>query len=375
MALLKHTYKHKDGTVKPTDAWYYRFQYNGKTFFGSTKTANKSLAAKVERAKYEEVISKAELGDRPTITTQSALDTFLKSQEKAGEYRNIKTYVQKMLGKKMGKNEQVITIYGFDGDRDFHTLNNSDIQKLILARRNEGNADATILLEMVQLSKAVKLIGRLGYMSPSLDLKDIKKENDLKLSKKKLRYLTDDEESRLMTALNPDATLNEEVRTDRMDGRDLVIILLGTGARYSEIANLKWEDVSLKNQTISLYRSKVQNESILPMTDKVIEVFTRRLELKREDQVYVFENSNQDGPRNYAPKFFVEACKRANIKGITLHSLRKTFASRLVQGGLSLYDTSQLLGHASVNTTSAHYAFLAPSKTAHAALSILNRKV
>jgi integrase len=376
MALLKHTYKTKDGTTKQTDAWYYRFQMDGKTFFGSTKTANKSLAAKVERAKYEEVLSKAKLGDKPTINVQSALDTFLKSQEKAGEYRNIKTYVQKILGSKKGKNDEVVTIYGLDGDRDFHSINNADVQKLVLARRNENNADATILLELVQLSKAVKLIGRLGYaVSTEIDFKAIKKENQLRPSKAKLRYLTDGEEALLMEALDPTSVLNDETRIDRLEGRDLVVVLLGTGARYSEIANLKWSDVHLGNKGISLYRNKVENESILPMTDNVFDTLTARFKTKRADQVYVFENSDKDGPRKYAPKFFVEACKRAKIAGITLHSLRKTFASRLVQGGLSLYDTSQLLGHKSVNTTSTHYAFLAPSKTSQAAMAILNRRV
>lgn len=148
---------------------------------------------------------------------------------------------------------------------------------------------------------------------------------------------------------------------------------LDRGARYSEIANLKFDAIDLATKTINLWRDKVDNESRLYMTDRVYEVLSRRHGGKRASQIYVFENSDKDGPRKYAPKAFMNACERAGIEGITLHSMRRTHASRLVQAGMPIYDVSKLLGHASVTTTANHYAHLAPNQSSRAATDILNR--
>lgn len=57
---------------------------------------------------------------------------------------------------------------------------------------------------------------------------------------------------------------------------------------------------------------------------------------------------------------FRTACQRAKIKGVTLHTLRHTCASRLVQAGVSLYVVRDWLGHSTITTTE-RYAHLAPS--------------
>ena len=87
----------------------------------------------------------------------------------------------------------------------------------------------------------------------------------------------------------------------------------------------------------------------------------------------MFENSDKDGPRKYAPKAFNNACKRAGVNGVSLKTCRKTNASRLVQAGVPLLDVSKLLGHASVTTTATYYAHLAPSHASKGAVAVLNR--
>jgi integrase len=382
MALVKHTYRLANGEQKTSNDWYYRFIHEGKVYFGSTKTSNKKLAEKIERKKYEKILARAELGEKETITVKDGLLSFLKTQEKNGEHRNIKTYVHKMLGtktskqfdKKCGKHVDVtIEVHGFDTEKEFHELSDADVQRLILARRTEGNADATILLELIQLSKAISIVGKLGYAAPTIKFKELKKDNQLKPSKKKLRYLSPDEESRLMVELDPATAKNWELKEERTEIRDFVVVLLDTGARYSEIATLMWADVNLEARTINLYRSKVDNESVLYMTDRAYEVLKRRHESKRKDQIYVFEDSTKTTHRKYAPKAFNNACKRAKIANCTLKTCRKTNASRLVQAGVPLLDVSKLLGHASVTTTATYYAHLAPSHASKGAIAVLNR--
>ena len=56
---------------------------------------------------------------------------------------------------------------------------------------------------------------------------------------------------------------------------------------------------------------------------------------------------------------FATACENAGIEDFRFHDLRHTFASRLVQGGLPLYEVMHLTGHKSL-TMVQRYAHLAP---------------
>lgn len=375
MSLEKHTYRLANGTLKESKSWYFRFTLNNKIHYGSTKTSNKKMAEAIERKKYDDAVKRSQLGEKKTITTKDALEKFLKTQERNGEYRNIKTYVKKMLGTKDSSkhDDVVIDIYGFNHDNEFHELADSDVQELILTRRTERNADATIILEMVQLGKAIKIIGKLGFAVPTINFRELKKDNQLKPAKPKLRYLTPEEETRLMSELDPAKGKNWQIQEERAEMRDFVIVLLDTGARYSEIATLEWTQVDLENRTINLFRSKVDNESILQMTDRMYEVLKRRHEEKRADQVYVFEDSEHETHRKYAPKAFNNACKRAGIKNCTLKTCRKTFASRYVQVEGDLLGASKLLGHASPQTTAKYYAHLAPNQASVKAVAVMNK--
>ncbi len=58
----------------------------------------------------------------------------------------------------------------------------------------------------------------------------------------------------------------------RQDNWDLVLLLLDLGARYSEIAELTWQQVDLKEKTILLKRSKTNNEAVLYMSNRVYQV-------------------------------------------------------------------------------------------------------
>jgi integrase len=247
-----------------------------------------------------------------------------------------------------------------------------------MARRSEGSSNATILHELSTPNQAIKLNKKIGNPVPTLSLRDIKKDHQLRPFKGRLRYLSKEEEVRLLAALDPEnyfagfgALTTDDIYTFRRDMYDLVIVLLDTGARYSEAAGLSWTNIDLRNKTIALYRSKVKNESTLHMTSRVHQVLTRRFANKTANQKFIFESA-EGSARKYSPGAFVRACKRCGIEGITLHSLRHTFASRVVQAGLSLVEIQNLLGHASP-ITSLRYAHLAPNQAASKAVTVLDK--
>ena len=57
---------------------------------------------------------------------------------------------------------------------------------------------------------------------------------------------------------------------------------------------------------------------------------------------------------------FDKACKKAGLENVRFHDLRLTFASRLVQGGVPIYDVMHLTGHTSLEMVQ-RYAHLAPN--------------
>ena len=66
----------------------------------------------------------------------------------------------------------------------------------------------------------------------------------------------------------------------RQDNWDLVVMLLDIGARYSEIAELTWQQVDLKDKTILLKRSKTNNKAVLYMSNRVFQVLKLRTDKK-----------------------------------------------------------------------------------------------
>jgi integrase len=321
------------------------------------------------------------LGIAASITVKQAFHNYLDANQHNPQLDSITTHVRRYMGKKRditfgGQEEHYIDVFGFDGDRNFDSLTMADGQQLVTARRKEKNRNSTILNELTTWSMAIKLNEKLGHPVPKSDFRTLKRDNQLKPKKTKLRFLSREEETALLNELDPNTVVNgigatpaERLKEQRRDMYDITVVLLDTGARYNEIAKLKWKDVDLRKKTIRLWHSKTDNETSLGMMTRVHELLTRRLQNRDNGKEYVF-TAEDGGPRKYSPNAFVNAVRRAGIEGITLHKLRKTFASRLAQNGASVQEIQQLLGHSSITTTMI-YASLMPNQAASRAVSIL----
>ena len=135
---------------------------------------------------------------------------------------------------------------------------------------------------------------------------------------------------------------------------------------------IRWSAIKLEKGVIELYRGKVNKESIIPMTKRVKEILVRRLKNRGDQDEFVFVDSSGSGVRKYNPQAFNSACRRAQIDGVTFHTLRHTTASRLAQAGLPLADVQQLLGHSSIMMTM-RYSHLHPENSCSNAIAVLNK--
>ncbi len=98
-----------------------------------------------------------------------------------------------------------------------------------------------------------------------------------------------------------------------------------TGARFAEIFKLEWSQIDLDGRTILLYRSKVDNETRLVMTDDAYEVFRRRA--KNPLSTRYVPNRKLDGPRTDQSHSISKAIRRAGLKDV--HRMSHAIASLL----------------------------------------------
>ena len=230
-------------------------------------------------------------------------------------------------------------------------LNSRDLELFKRDRIAEGAGPEIIKYGFLVIRGTLKYAIKLGYSVSELDYPQIK------MPKGSLRYLNAEEEKQLLIELDPKregkGLPKYEMRSDYLkqvmqDAYDLVVILLDSGGRYSEIANLEWSKVNLLTQTLTVWRSKVNNETPLAMTDRVHEILNRRYESKNSKHVF----NNKDGEaRGYSTQSIRKAIKRAGLENSTTHTLRHTLATKLIQNGMSIYEVMVILGHSDINTT------------------------
>lgn len=370
MALCKH---------QGSPNWYCSFMINGKSIFRSTKTANKALAQKIENELRKQMVEGIHFEKKEHISLKDIIDIHLSTRTNSRSYQQLLSSSYKLMGfKRNNITKAEIKLYGFDPDMTFHDLKSKDLVRLMMARRQEGVTTGTFLHEILFINALMTTAKQLGYQVPDIDIKAFKKDHKLKQESHSVRYLTADEEQRLLAELDPNKEMrglasagerSDSVQRIKQDAYDFAVMLLDTGARHEEIASIEWSRIDMEEKTIRLIRGKTNNESTLTMTARLFEVLTRR-SLNKDSEQYVFTNK-KGGHRNYSMFGFAGAVKRAGLSDVTFHTLRKTFASKLVRGGLAINDISAVLGHSSVVTTQKYYASLSPSESSKRAVAML----
>ena len=319
--------------------WFVEVQIDGKYYCRSTKTGDKNSA----KLMMDHIIQTIhEERTKPTsneITLIKAIDRYIELRFGTPNYYKL-------------KHTKSILIRHFKAKMPLSKITNRQLADFVQTRRKQGLKPQTVKHGVAFLCAVVKEAKKDGYNVPALDPPKIS------VKPTKLRYLTIEEEKRLLRELDPERTgegippnssRTQRVLQDLQDNYDLVVVLLDTGARYGEIAKLTWQQIDLQNRTINLWRSKVSNESILYMTFRVYEILQRRSRNKTSDR-YLFTNRKGE-PRGGSNLAVRRAFKRAGLHDCSIHTLRHTHASRLVQNGLSIYEVKTVLGHTDITTT------------------------
>lgn len=173
-------------------------------------------------------------------------------------------------------------------------------------------------------------------------------------SEKKPKYLNQFELHNLLTSLD----LKDSVNWDWF-----ILLVAKTGMRFSEALALTPEDFDFSKQVVSINKTwdykgqggflPTKNKSSVRKVQldwKTVMQFSQLLKDLPNDEP-IFVKSNDKIYNSTVNGVLFRLCKKADIPTISIHGLRHTFATRLIEKGTNLKVTQDVLGHTDVRTT------------------------
>lgn len=272
-------------------------------------------------------------------------------------YENYKWHLEKKIIPILGNN--------FVDDIDFRK-----IQDYINHQNNLGMSPHTIRDEVGIIKLIIKEY-RKGNNLPPIQI-DVKfpKRSEANTYKK---VFTDEEFKKLYNFCY-----------DNLNPKTIVILLtLCLGIRIGEACGLKWEDVDLKNDIITIKRSVKRvgsqievsdpktesSKRVLPIPPNLKEVITN---LKQDDNIYIATGKEiPTEPRTFR-QAYERILKKVGIKHHTYHDIRHTFASRAISNGIDVKTVSELLGHTTVEMTLNTYTHISDDQKREAVKNVFN---
>lgn len=177
--------------------------------------------------------------------------------------------------------------------------------------------------------------------------------------KVRLRWLEPEEEQALMQHLS-------------LPMRGLVTVAINCGLRVqAEALTLTWSSVDLKRGTLTIESCYSKNRKMQSLPLNSVALCALRALKATATNEYVFVNEHGQPYRTIRPNFR-RACKRAGLTGVTPHTLRHTFASRLVMAGVDLRTIQELGGWRTIGMVE-RYSHLSPAHKAQAVERIVSK--
>ena len=138
-----------------------------------------------------------------------------------------------------------------------------------------------------------------------------------------------------------------------------VVIAVQTGMRLTEQFARPRADVDLKRKRICLPDTKGGERQFVPLNAIALEAYRELLASHDSEWAFPGRGGVQPMAMPTVQHWFEKACKAAKLKGVTWHTLRHTFISRLVMLGVPISVVQELARHKSIAMTM-RYAHLAP---------------
>ena len=237
-------------------------------------------------------------------------------------------------------------------------LMETDVQAFALKKLQDGLSQKTVKDVLIVL----KMIQKFGAKNGDLSFVEWSVKFPTEQTKQELEVLSINNQKRIM-----------QYAIDNFTFLNLCIyICLSTGIRIGEVCALKWGDINIATETISINRTieriyvidgeKRHTEVVIgspktknslreiPMSKELLKI-VRPLKKVMNDEYFILTNeAKPTEPRTYR-NYYKQLLKQLGIPDLKFHGLRHSFATRCIESQCDYKTVSVILGHANISTT------------------------
>ncbi|KNY27599.1 site-specific tyrosine recombinase/integron integrase [Pseudobacteroides cellulosolvens] len=217
--------------------------------------------------------------------------------------------------------------------KDFKEINNDDVKSYLLKHIDDGKSS-------VYIDQAISALGFL--------FKEVYNTIDFKFDIKRPKR-----ERKLPNILSKEDVANIILAIDNLKHRALIMLIYSAGLRVSEAAKIKIEDIDSKRNLIYIRSAKGKKDRYTILSKAALEILKQYFK-KYKPTIWLFEGQNREDhiTERTIQRIFENAAFKAGIrKKVTVHTLRHSFATHLLENGIDLRYIQELLGHESSTTT------------------------
>ena len=329
MGVFKRWIKSKNGTKTPY--WYIRYTVNGKEKWESVGKVGEITKA----------IAQAWLEEKKRQVRRDQLDMIGAKIPTLFEFANVYlSYVRDTVAKRSWKRDELSLTHlkDFFGDRKLSAITSKDILDYQSKRLKDGVKPATVNRELAclkHLFNIAKQRSKFFGENPVSKVKFLEENNQLE------RVLNSEEEEQLIS-------------NSAQHLRPILFTAIHTGMRKSEILSLKWCNIDLENNIITVEPTNTKSKRLkrIPINSTLRRVLLeQKLKTSFSENVFLNPEGKPYQRGDSLKRCFEGALRRANIQGLRFHDLRHTAATRMIESGASIVAVSKILGHSSLITT------------------------
>jgi integrase/recombinase XerD len=263
---------------------------------------------------------------------KSHIEAYLRDQYR----RNLKPNT---LRNSMITIDSFVSFFKSTGGMYLEQIDREDLEGWIEHEQDKGIKSTTIRMRLDSVKAFLRFLIEKDILRPEV------------LSRRMMIKIPD----ALPRAMDPD-DVDKLLRViDHIRDRAMILVLLRTGMRIGELLNTLVEDVNLKERRIEIYEAdKTRSGRVVYLSDDALKALKEWYKARDVNKEYVFYARGRDTMTYTAARMmFMKYLQKARLshKGYSLHCLRHSFATDLLNAGMRLEYLQPLLGHSSIEMT------------------------
>lgn len=232
-----------------------------------------------------------------------------------------------------------LDFYGKSGKKELKEIERSDLEAFIEREQDRGMNISTVRTRMASIVAFLHFLLEQNLIPATV-------------FKKRIRLKLPDT---LPRAMNPQDLKKLLSTIDHTRDRALFFLLLRTGMRIGEALGLTMNDVDLKERKVNLFQGEKNDMGrVVYLSNDAVFCLKRWFTWRDPEKVFIFYGKGA-APMCYstARTRFVKYLQEAGLthKGYTVHCLRHTYASELLNAGMRLEVLQHLMGHKDIEMT------------------------